>query len=169
MKGDIDSADKLPAPGGDQVLAASAAAIDQAAGAAGAPAAAPGAKVPAIAEPIDFKQEARDLWKILAMLSIRYKSLERVYTDQVVEHLATAWAPVLERHNLDMGRMTIYFVAGTATLPILGDTYKAIQHDRAIERQAKPAAPPGPTAAPAAAAEAVSGGIHDPHQLHKKA
>lgn len=155
---------------GDPGLAAIAAATDAQARAAAAPPPAPGAApVAAVpAAPIDWKAEARDLWKIIAMLSMRFPSLDRVYTPPTIEHLATAWAPVLERHNLDMGRFTIYLVAGAATLPVLGETYKAIQHDRAIE-QAAAAAAPGPVVPPAAAAAASSAGAPDQAQLHRLA
>lgn len=164
---DRDSADQAP---GDPALLASmrAAAPDPAPGAAaGAPA--PGETTDKPAAPIDWAQEARDLWRIIAMLSLRFPSLERVYTDQAIDRLGAAWAPVLQRHNLDLGKFAIYITAGMATLPVLGETYKAIQHDRAIERAAAAPVAPGAAAAPPAAQAAASAGIPDANQLHKSA
>lgn len=105
---------------------------------------------------MDWKAEARDLWRIVAMLHLRWPSLKAVYTDDAIERLAEVWAPVLERHQLDLGKLMIYFTAATATLPVLGETYAAVKADRAIELQAKaakgaekkdappPQAPPAP-------------------------
>lgn len=88
------------------------------------------------AAPVDWRQEARDLWRIVAMLHLRFPSLKEVYTDEAIERLAEVWAPILERHQLDLGKLMIYFTAATATLPVLGETYSAVKADREREKQA---------------------------------
>lgn len=126
-----------PAPAVDPGLAAIAAAAQPTAAKPGAPAVAGSPAEPAA--PVDWRQEARDLWRIVAMLHLRYPSLKAIYTDEAIERLAEVWGPVLERHQLDLGKLMIYFTAATATLPILGETYAAVKADRAIERKAKAA------------------------------
>ncbi len=138
-----------PAAALDPGILAEAARIGAAPPAPGPAAAAPGAAAPAApAAPIDYRAEARELWKIIALLHFRWPSLEAVFDDATIERLADAWAPVLERHKLDLGKFTIYFVAGTATLPVLGDAYKAIRADvaerAAIGARAGAAAPEAP-------------------------
>ena len=88
----------------------------------------------------DWRAEARDLWECVATLSIRFPSIAKVYTPERLDRLAAAWAPVLHRHNLTFGKFAIYFVAGTATLPVVGLTYQAIRDDRVAERAAAEAA-----------------------------
>lgn len=77
------------------------------------------------------------------MLQLRWPSLEQVFTDHALDRLADVWAPILERHNFDMGRAMIYLNAAIATAPVLGEGWKAVRHDRALEAAAAPAAPPG--------------------------
>lgn len=99
-------------------------------------------KPPAV---IDWKREARDLWRVIAMLKLRWPSLAGVFTPPAIEELAEVWAPVLERHNLDLGKFTIYFAAGMCTAPVLGDAWHAIKHDQVkVDKDQAAAAPPAP-------------------------
>lgn len=114
------------------------------------------------------------------MLKLRYTSLEPVFTDAQIERLAVVYAPILQRHNWDLGYFMIYIVAGAATLPVAGDAYVAIKHDRAIEKVAKERAAAAPKPAVPAAAAAPSPGLvvaaaggpdapPDANRLHERA
>ena len=132
------------ADGIDAGLLAFAAGAQPSATPAAAPGVVPSPDAAAPAAPINWKQEARELWQIVAMLHFRWPSLKAIYTPETVDRLADAWAPVLERHNLDLGKLMIYFVAATATLPVLGATYEAAKADNAkaaTEAAAKGRAP----------------------------
>ena len=102
---------------------------------------------PAAAAPTNFRQEAKEVWQCVALLSLTVPALKAVYTDEVIERLADVWGPVFERHNFDLGRFMMYFAAGTATLPVLGQTVVAIKEHRAeLARQAKEKTEPAPAA-----------------------
>ncbi|HYS75951.1 MAG TPA: hypothetical protein VEM38_07665 [Burkholderiales bacterium] len=95
----------------------------------------------AIDRPIDWTAEARSLWSLTSgAIAVRFPSVKQVYTAEVLDRLSIAWAPVLERHNLHLGRFTIYFVAAGTTLPIIGESADAIRAELAAEQAAKKAA-----------------------------
>lgn len=140
-------------------IAAEAATAPGGQGAAASPAAvAPGSATPAAPAAIDWRQEARDLWRVIAMLKLRWPSLGGVFSDQTIERLAEVWAPILERHNIDLGKLMIYFSAGIATAPVIGEAWVAIRHDRAAASSGRELAVPNqaPAAAKAPAPPASS-------------
>ena len=101
----------------------------------------------------DWKGEARSIIEIVASSRHIFPSVGAIYTPEVIEDLAGAWAPILERHNVDFGRFMIYVVAGGKTLPVLLATLQAAKKDGAAMKAGivptVPAAPsPAETAAP---------------------
>ena len=131
-----------PAASGSSDLTAAALALDQAA----TPAPAPIAPAPA-APVVDWTAEARGIWTLAAgALAIRFPSVGRVYTPEAIDKLAVAWAPVLQAHNLHLGRFTIYFVAAGVTVPLVVDGARAIRDELAAEKAAAAAAEKQPAA-----------------------
>lgn len=133
-----------PAPVVDPALLAAAQQLEAPAA---APTVAPGdasssATPASIAAPgaINWRRDALEIWRCIAMLGMAFPRVAQVYTPEVLDRLADAWAPVLERHNLDFGKFAIYFTAGIATLPVLGATVQAIKADRADMKAAERAA-----------------------------
>lgn len=93
---------------------------------------------------IDYRQEARDLWRVIAMLKLRWPSVSNVLHDRAVEQLGEVWGPILERHKIDMGHLTIYFTAAIATAPVAGDLWIAIRADSKARKEGAPLpVPPG--------------------------
>jgi len=90
------------------------------------------------------------------VIAVRFPSVKQVYTAEVLDRLSIAWAPVLERHNLHLGRFTIYFVAAGATLPIIGESADAIRAQLAAELAAKKAAEASAGRSAAASTEAAT-------------
>ena len=96
---------------------------------------APGAPAPAAGPLIQsddhWTDEAYSLWDCIGeMLSVYSPSCAPIYTEQAKRRLAAAWAPVMRKHDFDMGKFSIYLVAGMATLPIVAKTTQAIRADR---------------------------------------
>ena len=77
------------------------------------------------------------------MASLKWPSIDQVFTDPALDRLADVWGPIFERHNLDMGRFTIYISAAMVTLPIGADMWKAIQFDRKLAAAAAEGRAPG--------------------------
>ena len=87
---------------------------------------------------------------MVGALSVRFPVVRQCYTPEKISQLAAAWAPVLERHKLDLGRFTIYFVAAGVTLPAVAESALLIRAQLAAESQAVPGeAPPVMPARPA--------------------
>ena len=129
-----------PTPGLDPAILAE---VDAMSGAPGAAAPPPGQLVN-----LDdhWTEEAYSLWDCIGeMLSVYSPSCAPIYTDQAKRRLAAAWAPVMRKHDFDMGKFSIYLVAGMATLPIVAKTTQAIRADREATAQAA-AADATPTA-----------------------
>jgi len=98
------------------------------------------AAVTAAAAGINWKREAREIFECVALLSMRFPSVKPVYDDQTLDRLSDAWAPVLQKHNLDFGKFAIYITAGLATLPVAKATAAAIRDDLTAEKTAAEAA-----------------------------
>jgi hypothetical protein len=110
----------------------------------------PADPAPAAAAPagINWKREAREIFECVALLSIRFPSVKPVYDEPTLDRLSEAWAPVLQKHNLDFGKFAIYITAGLATLPVVKATAAAIRDDLTDEKAAASAAAKPPTAEP---------------------
>ena len=174
-----DAAAKLPPD--LEALARSAGDTPPASSPAAAPPAASSGSAP-VPGAIDYHQEARDLWRVIAMLKLRWPSVGQVLHDRAIEELATVWAPILERHKIDMGYLTIYFSAGIAPAPVVGDLWAGIANDRKAGRKAAPlpvpqaspacsSSPPPPPAgaAPKPLADQPAAAPPDPFKLHERA
>jgi hypothetical protein len=125
-----------------------------------APLAAPGAPVPA---PRNWHREAADIVAVVASMRHAFPSLAAIYTPQTCDELANAWAPILERHDIDLGKFMIYVTAAGITIPVAVSTARAIKADIRSAKTVRPApAPqasspePEPASAPAASPEPAS-------------
>lgn len=110
----------------------------------------------------DWKREAADIVDVIASLRHVFPSLAAIYTDQTKAELANAWAPILERHDIDLGRFMIYFTAAGVTVPIAVATGRAIKADIAAAKTgASTPSPEAPAPAPTAAAPIATSGDAD--------
>jgi hypothetical protein len=125
-----------------------------------APLAAPGAT--GIPAGRNWHREAADIVAVVASMRHAFPSLAAIYTPQTCDELANAWAPILERHDIDLGKFMIYVTAAGITIPVAVSTARAIKADIRSAKTARPApapqaASPEPTAsAPAASPEPAS-------------
>ena len=96
------------------------------------------------------------MWQCVALLGMRFPSVDAVYTAAALDRLADVWAPIFERHNWTFAKWAIYLAAASATAPVIGETIKAVRADRALEL----AAAAVPAAGVPAAAAAPAGPAH---------
>lgn len=140
---------------------------DLAAAASGDAAASPAAPVAVAPAVRDWRREAADIVDVVASLRHVFPSLAAIYTPQTCAELANAWAPILERHDIDLGKFMIYFTAAGVTVPVAVATGRAIKGDIAAAKTGRPApaavaSEPGiPSPEPATAARASDPDLPD--------
>jgi hypothetical protein len=124
-----------------------------------APPAMPGAPgAAAIAAPIDYDAEAKDLieftWACFAPL---YPSLEPIYTIEARSRISAAAAPLMRKYGVSLGVLGPELTFAITIFPLIVPTYKAIQHDNEEHtRAAAAASSSSSTSAPAAGAAAAN-------------